>query len=561
MSDAEERVWVVFNGEIYNFPELRKELEGYGHRFRSKSDTEVLIHGYKQWGIDFLTHLNGMFGLALWDDRDKRLIVARDRLGIKPIYYRLDGKRLVFGSEMRAVMAAEDETPEVNTEAVNLFLRFRYTPAPLTARRGIHKLAAGTRLVVENRKARIERWWNFIPTPFDRMPSTEEAEEELLELYRKAVRRQLISDVPVGLLLSGGLDSGLLLALMAENGSGWRTYTVGFGNGFERDELQRATETARHFRSESYPVEISRNDFETGLQKVVRAVEEPVASDSIVPMYYLCQRARRDVKVALMGQGPDELFGGYRRHLFARYGACGRWMPTPLQPAMRSILGRALDKTSVNRFLSSLDTPDRMQRYQAVFSLLPGQAINALFQDGTLHAARRSDTLECWNELAPLMSHTDELGGLQFIELRSSLPDELLLYADKLSMASGLEVRVPYLDHEIVEYVERLASSFKVRAGTRKWLHRRVGRRMLPREIIKRPKLGFETPSPEWFRNPAGTAMSEFLEDGHSRIYDFLRYEAVGGLLTQHRRSEANYSDTLFSLCALELWLRASSRN
>ena len=560
MSDAEERVWVVFNGEIYNFLELRTELESHGHCFRSRSDTEVLIHGYKQWGIDFLSRLNGMFGLALWDDAEKRLILARDRLGVKPLYYRLEPGRVLFGSEMRPLIALGNGVPEVDPDAINMFLRYRYTPAPLTARKGIRKLAAGTRLVVENRQVRVERWWRFSPTPFEHMPSVEEAEEQLLELYGRAVKRQIISDVPVGLLLSGGLDSGLLLALMTRgNGSRWKTYTVGFGDRFSGDELTRAAETARYFHSDCIPVQLTKGDFETALAKVVQAVEEPIASDSIVPMYFLCQRARRDVKVALMGQGPDELFGGYRRHLFARYGRYAKLLPASLRPLAGAVLGSMFDRTMVTRFLSSLRTGNRMCRYQSVFSLLPGEVIDGLFCDGALAAPDKDEVSESWRDMAKLMAHTDDLGGLQFLELRSSLPDELLMYADKLSMASGLEVRVPYLDHDIVEYVERLATSFKIRGRSQKWLHRRVGRRLLPPAVLDRPKLGFETPSPEWFRDPAGTTMSRYIEDPGSRMYGFLRYDAVHSMLRQHREQKANYADTLFSLSALELWLRASS--
>ena len=555
MSDAQERVWVVFNGEIYNFIELRAELEAHGHVFRSKSDTEVIVHGYKQWGKDVLSHLNGMFGLAIWDENDKRLILARDRLGIKPLYYRLDPRRLIFGSEMRAVIAGAGERSEIDTIAVNLFLRYRYTPSPFTMFKGIRKLAAGTRLVIENGVPHLERWWNFQPSPFNPMPSVEEAEEELLELYRKAVKRQLISDVPVGLLLSGGLDSGLLLSLMSETGSPRKTYSIGFGSEFGGDELSNAAETARYFKAQGVPIQLDRKDFESSLSKIVSAVEEPVAADSIVPMYFLCQRARQDVKVALMGQGPDELFGGYRRHLFLRYGSYLRHLPAFLHSPIGSALRQVFEKTAVNRCLSSLGGADRMKRYQGIFSIIPGESVDALFQDGALGPDSGNAILNCWQDLVPLMADTDELGGLQFLELRSSLPDELLLYADKLSMASGLEVRVPFLDHEIVEYGERLSASFKVRNGSRKWLHRRVCRRLLPSHIAKRRKLGFETPSGDWFRETGARRISERIEDSGSKIYEFLRHDAVQALLTEHQNGESNHSDTLFSLHAFELWL------
>lgn len=557
MSDPEQKVWLIFNGEIYNFLELRRELEGSGHTFRTKSDTEVILHGYKRWGIDVLDRLNGMFGLALWDEGEQRLMLARDRMGIKPLYYRLESQRLLFGSEIRAITARDTEVPEVNVSAINLFMRYRYTPAPLTPFKGINKLAPGTRLVVERGTARIERWWKFKPVPFDPMPSAEQAEEQLADLYAKAVKRQLISDVPVGLFLSGGLDSGLLLALMSQTRSKWNTYSVGFGDGFGNDELTQASEIAAHFGAHNFQVKLSQQQFEDGLAKVVEAVEEPVAADSIVPMYFLCQRARQDVKVALMGQGPDELFGGYRRHLFARYGSLGRMVPKNLRFLMPRVFSRLTDKASVERMISAFEAEDGLQKYSNMFSQLPGRAVDDLFQAGILDADMDCELHNCWRDLLPLMPLSDDLSGLQFLELRSSLPDELLLYADKLSMAHALEVRVPYLDHEIVEYVERLSASFKVRNGSRKWLHRKLCRRLLPQHLVTRKKIGFETPSGSWLRQEKAGSYSDYLFDPESEMYRFLRYESVQALLLDHRQGQAVYSDFLFSLLAFEIWLRA----
>ena len=229
MSDQEESVWVVFNGEIYNFPELKQQLETLGHKFRTECDTEVIVHGYKQWGDQVLNRLNGMFGLAIWDARKKRLVLVRDPFGIKLVYYRVDKGRLYFGSEIRAVAASVNETADVDPVSLNLFLRYRYTPSPYTIYRGVRKLAPGTMLVCENGTYEVHPWYRFKPTPFSPVKSVGEAQEELLELYRQSMKRHLLSDVPLGLLLSGGVDSGLLLALMNLYGKSWRTYTVGYG--------------------------------------------------------------------------------------------------------------------------------------------------------------------------------------------------------------------------------------------------------------------------------------------------------------------------------------------
>ena len=334
MSDPEETVWVAFNGEIYNFPELRGELEQHGHRFRTKSDTEVIIHGYKEWGTEVLNRLNGMFGLAIWDARKERLIVARDAMGIKLIYYRIDNGRLTFGSEIRPILTADGCKPDVDPVALNLFLRFRYTPSPLTIFKGIRKLAPGAMLIAGNGECREERWYNYTPEPFESPRRQAEATEELLDLYRAAVKRHLLSDVPVGILLSGGLDSGLLLALMNEQGGPWPAYTIGYGRTFDADELVDAADTARVLGARHITVQLDRAEFEQSLPHIVECLEEPIAASSIVPMYFICQRARQDVKVALIGQGPDELFGGYKRHLGVYYGDWWRVLPRSVRWAL-----------------------------------------------------------------------------------------------------------------------------------------------------------------------------------------------------------------------------------
>ena len=557
MSDREESVWVVFNGEIYNFPELKRELQGHGHVFRTHCDTEVIIHGYKQWGDEVLNRLNGMFGLAIWDVRQKRLVVARDPFGIKLIYYRIDKNTLYFGSELRPIRALVPGKAEIDTTSLDLFLRYRFTPAPYTILNDIKKLAPGTKLTVENGASKVNRWYRFRPEPFKPAKSPSEAKEELLAIYKAAIKRQLISDVPVGLLLSGGIDSGLLLALMNLNGNSWPTYTVGYGSSFADDELADGAETARVLGSKHTSLEITRATFERELPKIVKALEEPIAASSIVPMYFVCQRARQDVKVALVGQGPDELFGGYRRHLGVRYGAMWAGLPAWLRTPISSTVAKLPRNETLKRGMNSLAIPDRMRRYQHVLSLLPGQPVEGLFQDGILSPEAGDTILECWKDLGELMSGTDELGGLQFLEVRSTLPDELLMYADKLSMAHSLELRVPFVDREIVEYVERLPAGFKVKNGSRKWLHRQVCRAFLPESIVRRPKRGFAgNVVDDWFRGVIDSKMVDTLLDDGSRIYQYLRPQAVRQLYEEHVAGRHDHHKVLFSLVVFEEWLR-----
>jgi asparagine synthase (glutamine-hydrolysing) len=557
MSDVEESVWIVFNGEIYNYKELRLELEQRGHRFRTQSDTEVIVHGYKEWGKEVFNHLNGMFGLAIWDVQKRRLVVARDAMGIKLVYFRHANGQLTFGSEIRPILAADGARPEVDPIALNLFLRFRYTPSPLTIYRGIRKLAPGSMLVVENGQCREERWYNYSPTPFEKPLGDREAEEELLKLYRGAVKRHLLADVPVGILLSGGLDSGLLLGLMMESGRDWPAYTVGYGKSYEDDELTDAAESARIFGARHIPVQLDRGEFERALPKIVGFLEEPVASSSIVPMYFVCQRARRDVKVALIGQGPDELFGGYKRHLGVRYGQTWRALPEPIRRALAGIVGLLPRNETAKRGVQSLAAADQLLRFQDVFSLAPAAKIRGLFQPGTLDGHRDDEVVEYWSSLRPQMKHLDELGAFQLLEIRSSLPDELLMFGDKLSMAHGLEARVPYLDRTVVEFAQRLNSSQKIRRGTRKWLHRRVCQQYLPKQILKRKKRGFGVNVVDsWLHSSMHGALPELLQNPDSLMYRHLEPEPVRRLLDEHRAGKQDNHKVLFSLVMLEQSLR-----
>ena len=562
MSDKDETTWVVFNGEIYNFPELRKELEGFGHVFRTRSDTEVIVHGYKQWGDEVLNRLNGMFGLALWDARRRRLLVARDALGIKLVYYRASGDSLWFGSEIRPVIATMEERPEADPEALSLFLQYRFTPSPFTALRGVYKLAPGTKLVAQDGKYETSRWYNFSPKPFAPAKSAAEAGEELLALYRQAIRRQLMSDVPLGLLLSGGIDSALLLALMNENGNEWHSYTVGYGESFADDELADAEDTARILKSKHAGVRISQNVFERELSNIVNFLEEPIATSSVVPMYFVCQRARQDVKVGLVGQGPDELFGGYRRHLGARYGGTWAALPGWARGPLERAIGAIPRNETLKRGLYALSSGTGDNRTERILSLLPGAQIESLFRDGALKTPARDRLEKCWADLEALAPDGDDLGKLQFLEVRSTLPDELLMYADKLSMAHSLELRVPYLDKDIVEFAERLDSNLKVRNGTGKWLHKQVSRKFLPEAIVRRKKRGFAmNVVDDWFRSSIGGKMANTFEDSGSAIFEFLNPAAVRQIHLDHVAGRHDHHKILFSLVVLEEWLRSLNVN
>ena len=455
-------------------------------------------------------------------------------------------------------MSAGDASPSIDPTALNLFLKFRYTPSPLTIFSGIRKLAPGTMLVVENGDCREERWYRYSPVPFPDSYTEEDAAEELLELYRGAVKRHLLSDVPVGILLSGGLDSGLLLALMREHGSDWPAYTVGYGNSFEDDELADAAETAALLGGRHVPVRLDRREFEAALPTIVNSLEEPIASSSIVPMYFVSARARRDVKVALIGQGPDELFCGYKRHFGVHYGQLWRRVPA----AVRQVIGEGIKRLPRNetakRGIYALGIEDRLDRFEHVFSLAPAERIAGLFRGGPPPGA--FDRVAAWEALLPETRNLDELAHFQHIELRSSLPDELLMFGDKLSMAHGLEVRVPYLDRTVVEFAERLRADMKIRGRQSKWLHRQVCKGFLPATLLARKKRGFAVNVvDQWFQSATSSRLSEFLLDPKSLMFDMLDPQPVRNLLDEHRRGHEDNHKLLFSLAMFEQWLRRPS--
>jgi asparagine synthase (glutamine-hydrolysing) len=378
----------------------------------------------------------------------------------------------------------------------------------------------------------------------------------LFQLYRGAMKRHLLADVPVGILLSGGLDSGLMLALMNEHGRDWPAYTIGYGKSYADDELIDAAETASLLCAQHHQVRIDQEEFEKALPNIVRFLEEPIASSSVVPMYFVCQRARQDVKVALIGQGPDELFGGYNRHLGVRHGETWRNLPKPLQSAAARLINSLPRNETLKRGVQSLGIADRLSRYENVFALHPADTVNGLFREPH---RKFSGLTEFVRPIEPQMAKLDELGGFQLLEIRSSLPDELLMYADKLSMAHSLEARVPYLDRTVVEYAQRLDSSFKVRGTERKWLHRRVCEKFLPRQILKRKKRGFAVNVVDsWFQNSAQGRVTEILRDPSSLMYSLLDPAPVKKLLEEHQSQRNDNHKLLFSLVMFEQWLRSA---
>jgi len=558
LADAEGRMWLVCNGEIYNFRELRQELQAHGHCFRTGSDSEVILHGYAQWGDEVVHRLNGMFGFALWDARRRRLLLGRDRLGIKPLYVYRDGRRLAFASEAKALLAM-GVAPRIDAAALHDYLSLGYIPAPRSLFQGIEKLPPATLLSVEDGVVQTRRYWR-IPQAVDEAPDEEQWIERLRSRLAEAVRMQMVSDVPIGAFLSGGIDSSTVVGLMAPHSAQpIRTYSIGFeGAGAEQyyNELPYARRVAQRFGTEHHEIMV-RPDAAALLPRLLWHMDEPIADSAFITTYLVSQFARRDVTVILSGVGGDELFGGYRRYLGDYYQAHYERLPAWLRRAAVSA-GRRLpsDRHSgvlnlsrlAKGFLESAELPFEA-RYRAYVEVFPACEVSALLRQ---EVQARDPITDAFREARG----TDGLNRLLAVDAETQLPDDLLLLTDKMSMATSLECRVPLLDHELVELAARMPQAIKIRGGRLKHALKEAVADLLPRDILERKKRGFGTPMGAWLKQELAPMMDELLSEDSIESRGLFDPAAVRALIAQHEENRVDGTDRLAALINLEIWAR-----
>jgi asparagine synthase (glutamine-hydrolysing) len=554
LANEDERIWIVCNGEIYNFRELRTELEAKGHRFRSHSDTEVIVHLYEEVGDACLERLNGIFALALWDGRSQRLLVARDPFGVKPVYYTESAGKLVFASELKALLCDSELDRQVDLVALDWFLTYRFVPSPRTMLRSVRKLAPGHLLVADQTGATVRRYTTTQPLEALRIE-----EREAVELVRSgfeaAVARQMMSDVPIGAFLSGGIDSGSIVAVMARNSQRVRTYSVGFCGPDANDELADARETARLFGTDHHELAISAQAYADALPTAIWHLDEPISTSSALPLLFLAQLAGRDVKVALAGQGADEPFAGYTRYIGERYR--GLW--TVLPGLARSVAQNAVDwmprTEALKRGVRALGFDDVAERFRQIYAVFPDS-----LKDRLLRPDVRNQIVE--SSISPLQTLLAGLEGLpalarlQHVDVRLSLADDLLTYGDRMTMASSVEMRVPFLDVEFMQLVERIPANLKLKGLTGKFVWKQAARRWLPASMLRRPKRGFETPIDGWFRGPLSPFVKATLLDPGAAAKEYFETAVVEGLIRDHQLGRRDYRRQLFSLLSFELWHR-----
>jgi asparagine synthase (glutamine-hydrolysing) len=546
-------VWVVFNGEIYNFRQLRADLLSRGHRFYTSTDTEVIVHAYDEWGEGAFARLRGMFAVALWDRRTSTLLLARDRLGIKPLYYTERAGRLYYASELKSLVTADAVERAIDPEALEHYLAFLYTPGDRAIFPGVRKLEPGHLLRWRAGQTRVAAYWTP-PRDEVRPPDEATAAEALLEHLRDAVRSHLVSDVPLGAFLSGGIDSSLVVALMAEaSDRPVKTFSIGFDEP-EWNELEAARAVATHFGTEHHEF-VVRPDALGIAERLVHHFDEPFGDASAVPTWYVSAMARQHVTVVLSGDGGDELFGGYDRYIphpvvagFDRLAFPGAGRIAGL------IAGRLPHGARGRRFLQHVSQP-AVRRYVDAVSFFTPDDRDALLTP----EVRASNRLAPEERLAALFARTAHLplaSRQMRADLASYLPDDILTKVDRMSMAHSIESRVPLLDHRLVEHALALPPGLKIREGVRKYLLKAVAGRLLPAAVLDRPKRGFAVPLSVWCRGGLREAFTDVLQSSRHRQRGFFQAREVDRLLAEHLSGRRNHELRLWQLFMFELWQR-----
>jgi asparagine synthase (glutamine-hydrolysing) len=560
ISNEDGTIWIIFNGEIYNYKELQEFLRGKGHQLRTASDTEVIVHLYEELGEDAVARLQGMFAFALWDGRKRSLLLARDRVGIKPLYYCLTEHALLFGSELKAILIDPSVTAELEPEALDTFLTFQYVAGDQTPLKGIRKLSPGHLLVANGRDVRTKKYWDlsFSNSRFNQ--SLEQNVEELRSLLADTVRSHMISDVPVGILLSGGIDSTAVLSYATQcSSSQLNTFTIGFSENGAMDERRSAQEAAGQFGSRHFETTITANDFAEFLPKYVWHMEEPVCEPPAAALFYVTKLARQHVKVLLSGEGGDEAFAGYNtyRNIVGLEGWKSRLgiLSRPVSGLLK-FLGQLSGSYKLNRYSPLLGTP--LEEYYYSRSSSPTDFFNrerANIQGEEAFLSTKGHR-KLTESLFQSVVDADVLQKLLYVDTKTWLPDDLLIKADKITMANSVELRVPFLDHKILEFAASLPPHHKLNGREGKYILKRAIADRVPQSILQRPKTGFPVPYEGWIRKELKTFISDILLDRRTQQRGYFAPGVYEKLIAENSR-HGTFPKEIFSLLVLELWHRA----
>ncbi|HXG66428.1 MAG TPA: asparagine synthase (glutamine-hydrolyzing) [Blastocatellia bacterium] len=565
MPDARQELWLTFNGEIYNFRELRRELEQHGHQFRSETDAEVLLYAYRHWGRDFLDRLNGMFAFAIWDARDDSLLLVRDRLGIKPLYYADTPAGFAFASEIKAILAIPGFERAVDLAALDQFLTFLWTPDPNTAFRGVKKLPPGHALLYRDGRAETFQYWDLT---FAEDESISEAEwvDALREQISRSVQMQRVSDVPLGAFLSGGIDSSLIVALLSQSTTRkLTTYTFGFRSEDLRydileDDVKYARVVGKKFQTDYHEEYLEPRVMEL-LPKLVYHMDEPVADPAIITSYLICRAARERLTVLLSGMGGDEVFAGYPRHAAVRVAEAYNMVPSFIsRPIVAAMPGARPGRftalfRNTKKLARSAALPPR-ERYLGFGTYFTEEEKREMCAGDFRAAVAGLDPYAAHREYFDRVAGEDFINQMLYVDLKTFLPCLNLTYTDKTSMASSTEVRVPLLDHELVELAARIPARLKLKGLMRKYIFKRAAESWLPREIVYRRKAGFSAPVRAWLVRDLRDMVEDLLSEANVQRRGYFEYRSVRRLVDENLSGREDNSLKIFQLLTLELWHR-----
>lgn len=562
ISNHDDTLWLVCNGEIYNFRGLRDELIGRGHRFKTHSDSEVILHAYAEWGDDFIDHIDGMFGFALFDKVRRRVIIGRDRLGIKPLYYLNDGQRLVFASEAKAILALPGVKAEVDAQGLHQYLSLGYAPAPLSLLKGIKKLPVASLMIIEAGQVNIREYWR-LPTRVEGAKNEAQWIEELLATMERAVVEQMVSDVPLGAFLSGGVDSSSIVGMMAKHSSEpVRTYAIGFDTGGAAalfNELPYAQQVANLFKTQHKEI-VVRPEVVSLLPKLLWHMDEPIADSAFITTYLVSEFAQKDVTVILSGVGGDELFGGYRRYLGEYYGQFYQYLPKRLRERFVVPLARRMPADRHSKLLNY----SRLARGFLLAAELPFEAryrsYVGVYEDAQLEAVMAAPPaqplLAMAEAFARLDPNMDPLRAMFEVDLATQMPDDLLMLTDKMTMATSIECRVPLLDTQLVELAARMPSKYKIRGRELKSILKKALGHLLPDEILYRKKRGFGAPMGSWIKNELQTLTHRLLSEEQVRRRGLFKPAEVTRTIQLHEANKEDHTDHILAMLNLEVWCR-----
>lgn len=562
ISNEDGKIWIVFNGEIYNYQDLSKIVISKGHTLKTTSDTEIIVHLYEEYGLDCLKYLEGMFAFAIWDSRKERLLIARDRMGEKPLHYGVFNGQLIFGSELKGILAHPHSKKDLCAEALQKYLALEYVPAPLSIFDGIRKLMPAHFLLVENGQIQSHCYWT--PQISKEKLSEKDAADRLLDLLSSSTRLRLIADVPVGVFLSGGIDSSSIAALASQVSNGkLKTFSIGFGDS-SFDESSYAEMVAKHLGTEHHLSWFSPQVARGTLEELWDYLDEPIADASIVPTFFLSKMTREMVKVALAGEGGDELFGGYPTYQAHKLAGVWRRVPKALrtnliEPAIRSLpvsMNNLSFDYKAKRFIESANRSP-VDRHLNWMGSLPLSEQVQLVRSNVLTLTKEEDILPDALRLGGGGGHDDDVvSQIMKVDMITYLPDDLLVKSDRSSMAASLEVRLPFLAYPLVEFALSQPSSYKVRGMTTKYLLKKAVAPLLPEVIMKRPKKGFGIPVAKWLRQEFKPLVDELLSESFVKRQGIFEWSYIARLLDEHETERYDRRKQLWTLFMFQWWWR-----